>query len=86
MKSFEYTIQDELGLHVRPAGKLVKQASHFDSNIMLYKGGQSADCKRLIAVMALAAKQRDILRFTAEGGDEDTACEALENFCRSSPL
>ena len=25
MKSFEYTIKDELGIHARPAGMLVKQ-------------------------------------------------------------
>jgi len=84
MKSFEYTIRDELGLHARPAQKLVRQASRFDSKIMLSKGGQTADCKRLIAVMALAAKQKDILRFTVEGDDEDTACEMLEDFCRAS--
>ena len=26
MKSFEYTIKDELGIHARPAGMLVKEA------------------------------------------------------------
>ena len=25
MKSFEYTIKDELGIHARPAGMLVKE-------------------------------------------------------------
>lgn len=84
MKSFEYIIQDELGLHARPAGQLVKQAASFNSKITLRRGKQSADCKRLIAVMTLAAKQNDVLCFTVEGDDEDPACEALESFCRSS--
>ena len=26
MKNFEYTIKDELGIHARPAGMLVKEA------------------------------------------------------------
>lgn len=26
MKTFEYTIKDELGIHARPAGLLVKEA------------------------------------------------------------
>ena len=84
MRSFEYAIKDELGLHARPAGKLVKQAARFNSKITLYSEGQSADCKRLISVMTLAAKQNDVLRFTVEGDDEDSACKTLEDFCRSS--
>ena len=27
MKSFEYTVKDELGIHARPAGLLVKEAN-----------------------------------------------------------
>ena len=29
MKTFEYTIKDELGIHARPAGLLVKEAKKF---------------------------------------------------------
>lgn len=29
MKTFEYTIKDELGIHARPAGMLVKEAKKF---------------------------------------------------------
>ena len=35
MKTFEYTITDELGIHARPAGMLVKEASKFASKIMI---------------------------------------------------
>lgn len=28
MKSFEYTIKDELGIHARPAGLLAKEAKN----------------------------------------------------------
>lgn len=84
MKSFEHTIQDQLGLHARPAGQLVKQAARFNSAITLHKGKQAVDCKRLIAVMTLSAKQNDVLHFTVKGDDEDSACETLEIFCRSS--
>lgn len=31
MKTFEYTIKDELGIHARPAGMLVKEAKNFAS-------------------------------------------------------
>ena len=29
MKSFTYTVQDELGIHARPAGMLVKEAKKY---------------------------------------------------------
>ena len=34
MKSFEYTIKDELGIHARPAGMLVKEAKNAPSQKM----------------------------------------------------
>ena len=41
MKSFEYTIKDELGIHARPAGMLVKEAKNFASECTITK--DSAD-------------------------------------------
>lgn len=37
MKSFEYTIKDELGIHARPAGMLVKEAKKFASELHHHK-------------------------------------------------
>lgn len=37
MKSFEYTIKDELGIHARPAGMLVKEAKKFASECTITK-------------------------------------------------
>ena len=70
MKEFTYVIQDAEGLHARPAGLIVKLA-------------QAMDCKRLFAVMKLAAKCGQELRVTVEGGDEDAACQALQDFCQA---
>ena len=33
MRTFEYAIIDELGIHARPAGILVKEVKKFDSKI-----------------------------------------------------
>ncbi len=35
MKTFEYTIKDELGIHARPAGMLVKEVKNYDSKITI---------------------------------------------------
>ena len=38
MKTFDYTVKDELGIHARPAGLLVKEAKNFTSKITIKKG------------------------------------------------
>ena len=38
MQQFSYTIKDELGIHARRAGLLVKQASPFKSTIAVDTG------------------------------------------------
>ena len=35
MKEFKYVIKDEIGIHARPAGQLVKEAKAFTSKITL---------------------------------------------------
>lgn len=37
MKSFSYTVKDELGIHARPAGMLVKEVKNFQSKVTLEK-------------------------------------------------
>ncbi|MDD6762730.1 MAG: HPr family phosphocarrier protein, partial [Clostridiales bacterium] len=39
MKTFEYTIKDELGIHARPAGLLVKAVKALDSKVTIEKDG-----------------------------------------------
>ena len=43
MKTFTYTIQDEVGIHARPAGLLAKKAKEFQSTITMEKGGCEPD-------------------------------------------
>ena len=40
MKSFSYTVKDELGIHARPAGMLVKEVKNFQSKVTLEKDGR----------------------------------------------
>ena len=41
MKSFSYTVKDEMGIHARPAGMLVKEVKNFQSKVILEKDGKS---------------------------------------------
>lgn len=80
MKSFEYVVTDELGIHARPAGLLVKEAKNFNSTIMLKKEDKEADTKKLLAVMSLGVKKDMSVTVTVEGEDEEAAFEAMQKF------
>ena len=84
MKNFKYTITDELGIHARPAGLLVKEAAKFSSMITIQGNGKNADLKRLLAVMSLGIKKGAEIEVTAEGDDEAAAVAALEDFFKSN--
>ena len=80
MKSFSYTVKDELGIHARPAGMLVKEVKNFKSKVTLEKDGKVIDAARLMAVMRMGVKKDQTVTITVEGTDEDAAYDALKSF------
>ncbi|HWQ77569.1 MAG TPA: HPr family phosphocarrier protein [Anaerovoracaceae bacterium] len=84
MKSFEYVIKEEVGIHARPASLLVKAATAYNSRITIEKAGKKADVKSLLTVMALGVKYGDKVTFFIEGGDEALAAKELETFCKKT--
>ncbi|MCI5510228.1 MAG: HPr family phosphocarrier protein [Eubacterium sp.] len=84
MRTFEYTITDEVGIHARPAGLLVKEAKNYDSVIKVTKDGKSAEAKKLMALMGLGVKKGDTVTVSVEGGDEDTVAAKMEKFFRNN--
>ena len=84
MKSFSYTVKDELGIHARPAGMLVKEVKNFQSKVTLEKDGKSVDASRLMAVMGMGVKKDQTVTVTVEGDDEDAACDAIKAFFESN--
>ena len=80
MKSFTYTVQDELGLHARPAGLLVKEAKKFESECTITKDGKTKKLTQLMMLMSLGVKQGDTVTVSAEGADEDAAVASLKEF------
>ncbi len=82
MKTFEYTVSSEHGIHARPAGRLVSCAKRFSSDIKISCGEREADAKQLLAVMSLGGRRGDVLSFTVVGEDEEGAARELEQLCR----
>ena len=80
MKSFNYVITDDQGVHARPAGILVKEAKQYASKATISANGKSADLTKLMAIMGMGIKKGTEVTVSVEGDDEDTAAAALEKF------
>ena len=78
MKTFEYTIKDELGIHARPAGLLVKEAKKYESECTITKDGKTKKLTQLMMLMSLGVKQGDTVTVSVDGADEDAAVAALK--------
>ena len=80
MKTFEYTIKDELGIHARPAGLLVKEAKKYESECTITKDGKTKKLTQLMMLMSLGVKQGETVTVSVDGADEDAAVAALKEF------
>lgn len=84
MKQFEYTINDPLGIHARPAGMLVKEAKQFASACTITKNGTTVKAGQLMKLMSLGVKQGDVVTVAAEGPSEEAAIAAMDGFFTSN--
>lgn len=80
MKNFSYVVNDEVGIHARPAGLLVKEAKKYESKITLSKDGKSADANKLMAVMSLGVKCGQTVEVEINGADEENAYQGMKKF------
>ena len=73
----EATIVNLEGLHARPAARIVRLASSFDSEIEICKDGVGVNGKSIMGVMMLAAECGSSITIRANGPDAEQAAEAL---------
>lgn len=85
MKKFEYTINDPVGIHARPAGLLAKEAKTLGSTVTIVTAdGRSATASKLMALMGLGIKQGDTVSVIIEGGDEEANAAVMEQFFKDN--
>lgn len=80
MKKIEYMIKDEIGIHARPAGLLVKEAQKYDSKIVISANGKSVEATKLMAVMGLGVKCGQTVEIEVAGSDENIAYDSIKEF------
>lgn len=66
------TLQNKLGIHVRPASLIVKIAAKFKSNFYIKKDDVKINGKSIMGVMMLAAGKDSSLELIFDGVDEES--------------
>ena len=72
-----FTVQNKLGIHARPAAHFVKIANRFQAEISVEKDGEEVDGKSILGLMMLAAGHGSVITVTADGPDEEAAMKEL---------
>ena len=77
------TIENSLGLHMRPTMKFVDLANQFRSAVLVRKGEHAVDGKNCMEMMLLEAVRGTELEIQAKGPDAEAAAEALAALVKS---
>ena len=73
----DITVQNQVGLHARPATFFIQKANEFRSSIWVEKDERRANAKSLLGVLSLGITGGTDIRIIADGQDENDAVDAL---------
>ena len=84
MVSKEIVVQNQVGLHARPATFFIQKANEFSASIWISKDERKVNAKSLLGVLSLGITRGTAVTLTADGADEDAAIEGLVNLVESN--
>ena len=73
----DVVVQNQVGLHARPATFFIQKANEFKSSIWLEKEERRVNAKSLLCVLSLGIMGGTEIRIIAGGVDEEQAVNAL---------
>ena len=73
----EVTVNNEVGLHARPATYFIQKANEFTSGIWVEKEERRVNAKSLLGVLSLGIVKGTTITLIADGPDAKEAVEAL---------
>jgi len=71
-------VNNEQGLHARPAALFVQLANKFDSTVSVIKDDQEVNGKSIMGILMLAAEKGSEIVLITEGHDAEEAMQVLE--------
>ena len=77
MYTREAVVNNQVGLHARPATFFIQKANEFKSSIWVEKEERRVNAKSLLGVLSLGIVGGTAIKVIADGADEQQAVEAL---------
>jgi len=78
VKSRKLKIENEYGIHARPAALIVKEAARYTAEIFIEKNGNKVSCKSIMGLMTIEGFPGSWVTITAKGSDAEDALNSLE--------
>lgn len=77
MLSKNVIVQNQVGLHARPATFFIQKANNFKSSIWVSKDDRKVNAKSLLGVLSLGIIKGTTITVIADGEDEEEAVNTL---------
>lgn len=84
MYSKEVLVNNQVGLHARPATFFIQKANEFKASIWIEKDERRVNAKSLLGVLSLGIIKGTVIMLIADGNDEAEAIQALEELIVSN--
>lgn len=84
MFSREVLVDNQVGLHARPATFFIQKANEFKSSIWVEKDERRINAKSLLGVLSLGITKGTTINIIADGVDEEEAVYALVELVKSN--
>mgnify|MGYP003294603068 CR=1 FL=1 len=84
MVSKTITVQNQVGLHARPATFFIQKSNEFKSSIWIEKDERRVNAKSLLGVLSLGITKGTEIKIVTDGVDEEEAINALEALIESN--
>lgn len=84
MKKTNVVIENETGLHARPATELAKLAMKYKCTINLIVNGKLIDARSPLMIMSAGIKHKTELEIICDGENEDLALDDVKSFLENN--
>ncbi|MBR4891003.1 MAG: HPr family phosphocarrier protein [Clostridia bacterium] len=84
MLSKNIIVQNQVGLHARPATFFIQKSNEFKSSIWVEKDERRVNAKSLLGVLSLGITKGMEITIITDGVDEKEAIDALEKLIDSN--
>jgi len=83
MINLKLIVQNTLGIHARPAGRIVSIAGSSQSSVDLIYSGQRVNAKSILNLMMLAIEPGSEVEFIIDGSDEQKTADQLTDLFKN---